>query len=347
MDIIGKNAPERGGASWDGRAPISAMSVVLVLTLSLGAGDKKVEPARLGDLQVTATAVDTGPVAAAEARAWWQPSADQFVIVRIAFKDVERRAFCTSFTTRLVSDSGLEYLPGMDTSKGGPRPGIITRTDGEEASYVFKVRDGSRPPALILERDTEAENACRSNQIPPLPPVGPQTARLSLDGLPMTDDIAVLVQHNHLARVGQLRVNATAVAAAPILKHNVTLQRAAGHGRHFVLVSMGVKNVSRHPNCTYFIPTLLVDKGYEYRPLESWPLGSPVGGGVLPGEAGGGIYTFEVHDGTKPLALSLRRLLEWERSCAEPQHRPVDMSGGAAVRIPLNALATLTKGHPQ
>lgn len=56
--------------------------------------------------------------------------------------------------------------------------------------------------------------------------------------------------------------------------------------------------------------------------------------------------TFEVYHGDAPKVLSVSRDVGWERSCADKQHRPVDVHGGSMVRIPITGVPGISSaGH--
>jgi len=306
--------------------------------------DEDTHSARVGDLRVTVTAVDTGPITAPVARPQPPRGPEQLVLVRARIEEMKLETSCTSFTGQLKVDTAEQYEP-QETLIGGWRgtvqPVVGAQRDGY---FAFILKQGAKPAALILERDTKADEACRARSVsyPRLPLVVPQVVMVPLDGLPTTHDIALIQQGDHLIRFGELQISATAVAIAPALGGRVGMVRPhAGH--HFVIVGLRLKNASRYPSCIRFYATLTVDRGYQYRDEPKGEGRPPETYDLLPGWERRGSYAFEVHDGTTPVALMLRRYPQLEKICAGPQHRPVDTSGGAAVRITLSGAATLAK----
>jgi hypothetical protein len=338
------------------RACVYALVSVFFLSSGLCRAQRDPYWGDSGVWQITAAAVDTGPIAAAELGTWSEHGTDQFVVVRVAFKS-ESDLSCAPFTARLQVSTGIVYRPGGKEETGGEatsldrasrekevngllEDGTIARQDVDYSirekalSYAFKVKGGERPVALIIERRTDAEDYCRSHYGSFLASRGPQELRLPLEGLPMQDNLVVVEQANRALRLGQLQIVTTAVATTSQTgdEHH---PGTAGEGHHFVVVSVGIKNVGKDPNCSSLQERLIVDRGYEYSYASSRWFPTPKIEDLLPGRTTGGSYVFRVHDGTRPATLILERSLAAERFCADKQHRPVDMSGGARIRIPL------------
>jgi len=340
--------------------------ISLFLLLSPGLCRPQREPYRgdSGVWHITATGVDTGPIAAAELGTWSQHGTGQLVVVRVAFKS-ESDLSCAPFTARLEVSTGIVYPPGGKEETGGeatsldraPRDkklnglledGTIARQDADYSvrdkalSYAFKVKSGERPVALIIERRTDAEDYCRSHYGSFRPPAGPQEVRLPLEGLPMQGNLVVVEQANRALRLGQLQIVTTAVATTSQIGDQHHLE-TAGEGHHFVVVSVGIKNVGKDPNCSSLQERLIVDRGYEYSYASSQWFPTPKIDDLLPGRTTGGSYVFRVHDGTRPATLILERSLWAEQFCLEKQHRGIDMTGGARLRVSLHAGSALNK----
>jgi hypothetical protein len=308
--------------------------------------DEDTHTARVGALGVTVTAVDSGPINVPAAGRGPLQSVQHLVLVRVRMEEMKLETSCTSFTGRLRVDSGEEYEP-QETAIGGWR-GPVRPVNGiqGEVFFAFLFNERAKPVELTIERDTKADEACAAQSTSHLPPITPQTLTLALEGLPMTQSLAVNQQRQRVIRFGELEVAATTVAIAPVLGGRFLLDRPhVGH--HFVVVALKVKNASRHPSCIRFYPTLSVDRGYQYRDEPKGERRPPETYDLLPGWEREGSYAFEVHDGTTPIALVLRRYPELEKVCTGSQHRPVDMSGGAVVRIPLSGPTTPVKGNSE
>jgi hypothetical protein len=340
--------------------------ISLFLLLSPGLCPAQIDPywGDPGVWQITATAVDTGAIAAAELGTWSQHGTGQFVVVRVAFKS-ESDLSCAPFTARLEVSTGIVYAPGGKEDTGGEatdldrasrhgelngllEDGTIARQDvgysiREKAlSYAFKVNEGEKPVALIVKQRPDAEAYCRSHYTSFLPSRGPQEVRLPLEGLPTQNNLVVLEQSNRPLRLGQLQIVTTAVATTSRIgdEHH---PGTAAEGHHFVVISVGIRNVGKDPNCSSLHARLIVDRGYEYTDQYAGWFPPPQVYDLLPGKTTGGSYVFRVHDGTRPATLILERTLAAERLCAEKQHRAVDMTGGARLRVSLRAESGLNK----
>lgn len=348
--------------------PSSSVHVLvsLLLLLSPGLCRPQRDPYRgdPGVWQITATAVDTGAIAAAELGIWSERGGDQFVIVRVEFKS-ETDLICAPFTVRLEVSTGMLYAPegtgaatGQAPYRDHPRKGEEPRGLTQEGtvarqesfysiresahSYVFRIKEGESPVRLIVNRRADAEDYCRSHYGSFRPSAGPDVARLPLEGLPTQNDLQVVEQRVHPVRLGQLQIVTTAVATTSRSgdEHHAG---TAGEGHHFAVVTVGIKNVGKDPNCSSLQERLVVDRGYEYSVSYSLRFSTPRIEDLLPGRTTGGGYVFAVHDGTRPTTLILERSLSAERFCLEKQHRGIDMTGGARLRVSLQAGPALNK----
>ena len=169
----------------------------------------------------------------------------------------------------------LDHAPGQKGVNGLLEDGTIGRqyTDNgireKVRSYAFKVKDGERPVALIVKQRPDAEAYCRSHYTSFLPSRGPGEVRLPLERLPMQNDLVVVDQPTHPLRLGQLQIVTTAVATTSQIGDH--LPEIPGEGHHFVVVSLGIKNVGKDPNCSSLQERLIVDRGYEYSyPYSRW-----------------------------------------------------------------------------
>lgn len=341
--------------------PAKARMYVLVSVFLLGSPTlcrAQIDPywGDSGVWHITATAVDTGPIAAAELGTWSPHGTGEFVVVRVAFES-QSDLTCAPFTAQLEVSTGMVYAPAgkegigrearsLDHASpdkevnGLSEEGTIARQDTDWSirekalSYAFKVQDGERPVVLIVKRRPDAEAYCRSHYTSFVLSKGPQEVRLPLEGLPMQNNLVVVEQANHALRLGQLQIVTTAVATTSQIGDQ-HYPETPGEGHHFVVVSVGIKNVGKDPNCSSLQERLIVDRGYEYSyPSSRW-FPTPKVEDLLPGKTTGGSYVLRVHDGTRPATLILERSLFGERFCLEKQHRAIDMTGGARLRISL------------
>ena len=139
------------------------------------------------------------------------------------------------------------------------------------------------------------------------------------------------------ARMGDLQITATAAGdVAPQMSGILT---APGSDRHFVAVCVKNKNVAAYRSCTEFDPLLEVDRGEKRRkPSLGAGLIWPETVSLPPSGESEGQYTFEVADGTKPVALILVRHSNAEDLCAMVQERQVFAPENTEVRIDLEGL---------
>jgi hypothetical protein len=141
----------------------------------------------------------------------------------------------------------------------------------------------------------------------------------------------------HSLRLGDLEITATAAGA--ISPQMSGFLSAPGSGRHFVAVRVKDKNVAAYRSCTEFDPLLEVDSGENRQ-------GPSLGTGLIwpetvnlpPAGESEGRYTFEVEDGTKPVALILVRHSNAEDLCAMVQERQAFAPENTEVRIDLEGL---------
>ena len=141
----------------------------------------------------------------------------------------------------------------------------------------------------------------------------------------------------HSARLGDLLITVTGIGALP-LGHDLKTIRQPRSGHHFVAVRVNVKNVGTHPNCTDFDKWLKVDANYEYPSDYVTYLKPPRTSNLLPTEESEGIYTFEIKDGAKPVALKLVRNTVGDEFCRMMQHRSGALSGRTKVTLSLHGL---------
>lgn len=288
----------------------------------------------LGEWRTTPTYVDTGPFAAAKEQSYWQPTATQFVVVTNKFEGLYNAGTpCSISRVRLEVNTGAEYhLVDEDALEADGRwPDEVRRS-----KWVFKVKPGEKPTGLLVLRPGEEEGKCPSGNPSPWPKLGTDRVSLSLGGLPSLNDIAEVEQHSAPVRLGQLEITLTTVGLASGDWDGVGFLTPK-HGHHEVVISLAMKNVSEYPNCTMVLggyARLFDNRSFEYpEGAAGFVLtGAP---GLLPGEATGSNVKFEIWDGTAPALLTISRNIGLERSCNEKQHRPVDMHGGSAVRIPI------------
>jgi len=325
-----------------GRRPNSAvtglLTLLLLVTSCLCAQAQEQRSVELGHLLIAPAYVDTGPFAAAQEGAWYPGHGARFVVVIVKTEILTHGTVCSEFTAHLRVDSGAEYdlLGTQDTNIRRRAPPTIALHG--EVKWPFQVKENERPLALILRRDTEGEKGCyQAERSSAWLTLGSEMVSLPLDGLAMAHDLNVVEQAGRPVRLGQLEIATTAVGVGSALSGPGGAYNAK-QSHHFVLVCIGVKNVGNHPSCSFIHARLIVDWGYEYGDVPSGWFPHPRTMDLLEGEESGGIYVFEPHDGTIPTTLVLERNPSDERICADRQHRPLDMTGGARVRIHLDVL---------
>ncbi len=106
-------------------------------------------------------------------------------------------------------------------------------------------------------------------------------------------------------RVGQVEVTVASVQTLPP-RIRASLWIGENSGKHYVLFGVNIKNVDRHPNCTYFTPVLKVTLGLKAKPVEVSTLPTPKTFHLWPGKEVQGGYGFIVEDGLEPVELILQ-----------------------------------------
>jgi hypothetical protein len=126
-----------------------ALVLALVFNSQISPANKAPKSVRVGDLLVTATRVWVPQVAASRS--------DRFhrVAVEVTVKNVSGRISHTSFVPWLKVKPYEEYL-GLGYASGAVKaPNLYQLLPGEKSTggYLFEVRNGTTPVALILQCD--------------------------------------------------------------------------------------------------------------------------------------------------------------------------------------------------
>lgn len=285
--------------------------------------------------------VDTSAFAAAEEGAYWTPTGTQFVVVGNNLHNPDPSLSpCTVSRVRLiVSDGSLRPLRHPDR----PKAGGTWAEEVRRFEWVFTVKPGEKPSAIEAVRPTGYSEANLPDNAHSAWPKAGMGVRILLEGLPSSNDLGNFPQQSQSVRLGQLEIRVTSVGLAsggwkgarPVPSEN---------GHHTVEISFAVRNVSEYPNCTVLYDSsarLFDNRGFEYDgpSVDTLPARASY---LLPGETAGATMPFDTWDGTAPKLLTISRNISWERDCAEKQHRPVDMRGGAAVRIPITGVPVVS-----
>jgi len=276
---------------------------------------------------------------------------------------------CAPYTATLQTDSGSEYTPGVVTSAltgtavdrtkeaGGPQEldshgqeGVTSASYSaydQVKTYFFTIAPTGKATMLTLDLSPDVRTLCHAQYSSTWQPSGtPEHISLPLGGLPMRNNLVVVNQHSAAVRFGQLALAVTAVATTNELGDR-QIHEEPYQGHYFVVIALGVKNVSSDPNCTHFGAHLLTNRGYktEGAPLDwtsEWRTYD-----LMPGESSGGTISFEVYKGSTPVALALERSIQGERFYAQRLNRPVDMHGGSMVRIPITGVQEVSTSAQQ
>lgn len=133
---------------------ILALSLFLTICLDADRKEKDKHSARVGNLVVTATAIETPEglpkrILGREVRLEKAPSGHYFVVVRVRFKNVGKRAICADFLPRLKADFGLEYRQSFRPDE--PRVSELLPDQEVEGPFTFEVKEGAKPLELTLE----------------------------------------------------------------------------------------------------------------------------------------------------------------------------------------------------
>jgi hypothetical protein len=265
----------------------------------------------LGGTRITPVFVDSGPLAAAAELSYWSPKDPQVAIVTAQIDWAGDGPICDATTVSLETDAG---------------------------AWVFQTKAGEHPALLVFRKPVLHGDECHGTAEATWRRLGTDAVALPLRDLPLRDHIVEIPQHSTPVRVGQLEITVTAVGLASKEQPPIAAQPVQ-HGHHVVRLSLAIKNVSEHPNCTQLDSLgmrLFDNRGYEYQGSVSDLRESRLGA-LLPGEGLGATLSFEIWDGGAPKSLMISRNVGWERAwCAgRQQHRPVDIHGGSTIRIPI------------
>jgi hypothetical protein len=145
--------------------------------------DKYKYSAQLGDLQVTVTAA--GPVSPAfDERYGLRPRTGyHIVVVNLRFRNVALFPSCSYFDVWLRVNLGYEYQRSTAGHLKWPQADGLLATEESEGSYAFEVKDGTKPVAVKLVRNTLGEDFCRMMQHRAGSVSGPGIVSLPLEGL--------------------------------------------------------------------------------------------------------------------------------------------------------------------
>jgi hypothetical protein len=141
---------------------------------------------RLGDLQITVTAAGAVSPNLARQRQIAPRLGSHFVIVNLKFKNLALYSSCPVLEAMVRVDLGFNYNQYRRGDLKDPKTQGLEPTEESQGSYVFEVKDGTRPVALRLLRDTFYERSCMNDQhrrgIPFV--IRPKDVTLSLRNLP-------------------------------------------------------------------------------------------------------------------------------------------------------------------
>lgn len=291
----------------------------------------------LGSSWVTPLYLDSGPFAAAREGQWWSPTSAQTLVVIGKVPPYDP----TFLRARVL-------MPSIEVSNGYRYPAVSVKPKDfghikmllpSSVEWRFEVGPGESPTALLVPRDATTLAGCPESLHSPWPTGCYQAVPASLGDFTPQDGLAVYRQNSPSVRFGQLSFAVTSVAVGTSYWDGWELQKPR-YNRSFVLVTYAARNVSGNVNCTA-LPSpaggMFDSKGYEYTAHSMRSIPEPQME-LLPGEGVGGILLFEEYEGTAPHLLVIRRDIGWERTCAEKQHRPVDMHGGSMVRIAITGV---------
>jgi hypothetical protein len=303
------------------------------------AAQKQVGAFVLGAIRIRPIYVDAGPLAAAEEHSYWSSKGPQFTVITAQIDWAGSGPYCGAAKISVRTDAETEHGPEQLSRPGSAIPAITGPTIW---SWVFQTDPGEHPVALVFRKPALQAGDCYGTAEADWGKVGTDAIALPLQGLPPRDDIAEIPQHGAPARLGQLEISLTAVglASKELLRFST---QPAQHDHHVVRLSLAIKNVSEHPNCTAlnsYLIRLFDSRGYEY---QASPFGAAEIGALLPGEGLGGNISFEIWNGSAPAFLSISRSIDLERYCAGPQHRPVDLHGGSRIRIPIERVPAVSQ----
>ena len=147
--------------------------------------EKNSHSARLGDLQVTVTAVGEVASVLFRQQRLTPRTGNHFAVVHVKFKNLALYSSCP------ILEAWLRVEPEFNYSQYrgywvDPKTYNLQLAEESEGSYLFEVKDDTHPVALKLVRNTLNERSCMNNQhrkeIPLI--IRPKDVTLSLRNLP-------------------------------------------------------------------------------------------------------------------------------------------------------------------
>jgi hypothetical protein len=160
------------------------LGLILLLPGSPQGGHLDEHSARLGELQITVTAV--GTVSREYLGAGVQPPhpGHHFVMVKVKTRNIGTYSSCVEFNALIKVDAGYEYQGEVSSKLRPPKAYALLPTESSEGSYLFQVKDGTKPVKLKLVWETLGEFVCSMSDGRSLRHVSEIPAYLSLRGLP-------------------------------------------------------------------------------------------------------------------------------------------------------------------
>jgi len=163
-------------------------TLVPVFALELIA-QRQTHSALLGDVRATVTQVREASGEELTRYKLHPRAGYHAVLVFVTFKNVGQYPSCTELHEWLRVKEGYEYPRAFVWSAlRRPNPHNLPATEESSGAFGFEVKDGTRPVVLKLIRNTLGETMCIEMQHREKAISGPQTAILSLQGIPEKSD---------------------------------------------------------------------------------------------------------------------------------------------------------------
>jgi hypothetical protein len=169
------------------KPPLTFTSVLLLAPQLLG--QKQTHSALLGDVRGTVTQVRDASEEELTRYRLHPRDGYHVVLVFVTFKNIGQYPSCTELREWLRVKQGYQY-PGAFawSALKRPNPHNLPATVESNGAFGFEVKVGTQPVALKLIRNTLGESMCIEMQHREKPISGPQTAILSLQGVPEKSD---------------------------------------------------------------------------------------------------------------------------------------------------------------
>ena len=138
---------------------------LILFPLALFATANNGRTVRLGDLEVTVSAVGPVPHRLAQSILESPRAGHHFVVVSVKTKNVSEYPSCTElYPTLEVGTPESHIEPFLGSGLLSPQIIDLLPSEQSEGNFVFEVTDGTNPVELVLARQRNAEDLCAMSE---------------------------------------------------------------------------------------------------------------------------------------------------------------------------------------